>query len=220
MTKSIFNLSYPQLSIKDTTATFPVHRIYCVGQNYAAHSLEMGGDPIRNTPFFFSKPADAACQLDRLPWPTKTNNLHHEVELVVALGQGGKTIFGYGVGVDLTRRDLQAEAKQAGRPWDTSKGFDFSAPISQLMTTEQWRPEAHKSISLSVNGVLKQQATLAQLIWNIPELLKELSTFYTLTEGDLIFTGTPAGVSKLSPGDTVHASIEGLPELIFNLDKL
>ncbi len=219
MTSPIFKLQYPQLSITGSSATFPVHRIYCVGQNYAAHTIEMGGDPKRNTPFFFSKPADAACQQALLPWPTRTNNLHHEVELVVAMGQGGKSIFGYGVGVDLTRRDLQAEAKQAGRPWDTAKGFDFSAPMSKIMTTKQWQPEDQKSISLSVNGTVKQQATLAQLIWKIPELIKELSSFYTLAEGDLIFTGTPAGVSALSPGDTVHASIEGLPELTFKLEN-
>ena len=218
MTKPIFKLQYPLLSISGSMDEFPVHRIYCVGQNYAAHTVEMGGDPSRDAPFFFSKPADAACQQQHLPWPTRTNNLHHEVELVVAIGQGG-SIFGYAVGVDLTRRDLQAEAKQSGRPWDTAKGFDYSAPVSKLVRAESWQFDDQKTISLTVNGLTKQKATLAQLIWKVPELIVELSSYYALSEGDLIFTGTPAGVGALSPGDTVHASIEGLPDLRFTMDS-
>ena len=228
MTKSIFTLQYPQLSISGCAETFPIHRIYCVGQNYAAHTIEMGGDPDRESPFFFSKPADAIIEHDNIPWPGKTQNLHHEVELVVALGKGGKNlsleeaddcVFGYAVGVDLTRRDLQTKAKQAGRPWDTAKGFDFSAPIGQLLSAKEWGPLDKKEISLSVNGQLKQQATLEQLIWNVPELLKELSIYYTLTAGDLVFTGTPEGVGKINPDDKVIASIDGLPDLIFTLDN-
>jgi len=226
MTKPIFNLAYPELAISNSDNTFPVHRIYCVGQNYAAHTLEMGGDPDRNTPFFFSKPADAACQLHQLPWPSKTNNLQHEVELVVAIGKSGKeftyqeakdAIFGYTVGVDLTRRDLQAEAKRNGRPWDTSKGFDLSAPVSELVPADNWPLDDTNKISLSVNGKIRQQSSLAHLIWKVPELIMELSLFYMLTEGDLIFTGTPAGVGALSEGDFVKASIEGLPDLSFKI---
>ncbi len=228
MTQAIFNLKYPSLSILNSDKIFPVHRIYCVGQNYAAHTIEMGGDPSRDAPFFFSKPADAVSQNKNLPWPPRTENLHHEVELVVAIGRSGKnlnlveaenSIFGYGVGVDLTRRDLQAIAKKSGRPWDTAKGFDHSAPISSIVPTKNWKLEKNKSISLSVNNKIRQQATLEQLIWNIPELISELSSLYTLSEGDLIFTGTPAGVSALTAGDTVQASIEGLPDLIFTMEK-
>ncbi len=229
MTQTIFNLKYPSLSILNSDKTFPIHRIYCVGQNYAAHTVEMGGDPSRDAPFFFSKPADAASQDKNLPWPPRTENLHHEVELVVAIGRSGKnlnlveaenSIFGYGVGVDLTRRDLQAIAKKSGRPWDTAKGFDYSAPLSSLVPVKDWTINGNKSISLSVNNEIRQQATLEQLIWNIPELISELSSLYTLSEGDLIFTGTPAGVSALTAGDTVEASIEGLPDLIFTMEKL
>ncbi len=226
MTHPIFNLSYPELVISNSDTTFPVHRIYCVGQNYAAHTIEMGGNPERNSPFFFSKPADAACQTRQLPWPSKTENLHHEVELVVAIGKEGKElsldeakdlIFGYAIGVDLTRRDLQTTAKNHGRPWDTAKGFDYSAPIGHLMSAEYWQPDEDKDISISINGKIRQQATLAQLIWKIPELLMELSLYYKLSEGDLVFTGTPAGVSSLSPGDVILATIDGLPDLSFKI---
>lgn len=226
MSKPIFTLNYPELRISGSNNTFPVHRIYCVGQNYAAHTIEMGGDPNRDAPFFFSKPANAACQLSKLPWPSKTENLHYEAELVVAIGKSGsdlslkeaeECIYAYTVGVDLTRRDLQAEAKSKGRPWDTSKGFDFSAPVAALMPAKQWQPDDNNEIKLSVNDDIKQQATLSQLIWKIPELIRELSMFYHLSEGDLIFTGTPAGVGKLSAGDQIHASVEGLPELSFKI---
>ncbi len=228
MSKPIFTLIYPELIISGDSKTFPVHRIYCVGQNYAAHTIEMGGDPNRDMPFFFTKPADAACQLSELPWPSKTDNLHYEVELVVAIGKSGThlsleeaeaCIYAYTVGVDLTRRDLQAVAKSSGRPWDTSKGFDFSAPVADLIPATQWTPEESKEILLSLNGEVKQRATLSQLIWKIPELIRELSMFYNLSEGDLIFTGTPAGVGKLSAGDHVQASVEGLPELSFTIGK-
>jgi len=229
MTKPLFNLNYPSLSIRGTSDCFPIHRIYCVGQNYAAHTVEMGGDPKRDKPFFFSKPADAACQQQQLPWPTRTNNLHHEVELVVAINRGGmdlsveqatNSIFGYGVGVDLTRRDLQAAAKQSGRPWDTAKGFDFSAPIGQLEKATNWQVDDEKIIALSVNGIVKQQSTLSHLIWKVPELIAELSTYYNLCQGDLVYTGTPAGVGALLAGDSVKASIDGLPELAFSLDNI
>ena len=227
MANTIFNLKYPELSIRGSANTFPIHRIYCVGQNYAAHTIEMGGDPARDLPFFFSKPADAISEMETIPWPGKTNALHYEVELVVALSSGGKNltikqaqdcIFGFGVGVDLTRRDLQSKAKQSGRPWDTAKGFDYSAPVSELVRAEQWNIDDQRVISLSVNNTLKQKATLGQLIWKVPELLMELSNFYTLSEGDLVFTGTPDGVGALTSGDRVQASIDGLSELKFTMD--
>ena len=227
MTNSIFNLNYPELIISNSTDKFPVHRIYCVGQNYMAHTIEMGGNPNRDTPFFFSKPADAACQIDLIPWPQKTDCLHHEVELVVALKSGGTNInieqaksciYGYAVGVDLTRRDLQATAKTTGRPWDTAKGFDNSAPMGHIVAVEDWQFNSDTTISLSVNDIERQQSKLSQLIWTVPELLVELSTYYNLKAGDLIFTGTPAGVSALEISDEVKATIDGLPELIFSFE--
>lgn len=228
MANTVFNFQPNCLSILDEEATFPVHRIYCVGRNYAAHTLEMGGDPKKDAPFFFSKPADAACQLQQVPWPSRTNNLHHEVELVVAIGKAGSdlsleqaadSVYAYGVGVDLTRRDLQKAAKDKGRPWDTAKGFDYSAPMGPLVLADKWQFDGNKSIRLSVNSEVRQEATLEQLIWNIPELIKELSTYYSLAPGDLIFTGTPAGVSALCKGDRITASVEGLPELEFTLES-
>ena len=223
---SIFNLSYPEVSIRNTEESFPVHRIYCVGQNYADHAIEMGSDPDREQPFFFSKPADAITESDQLPWPSRTSNLHHEVELVVALSAGGSNlslgeakqcVFGYAVGVDLTKRDLQSEAKQKGRPWDVAKGFDLSAPISEIVPIKDWLFEGKKSIVLSVNDIERQSAVLGKLIWDIPELISELSTLYTLSKGDLIFTGTPAGVSMLNVGDVVSATVEGLTTLKFKI---
>ena len=226
MTKPIYRLIYPKVDIQGSKESFPVHRIYCVGQNYAAHTVEMGGDPDAEKPFFFSKPADAVTQLNQLPWPQNTNNLHHEVELVVALKKGGcnlsieeagNSIFGYAVGVDLTRRDLQSVAKQSGRPWDTAKGFDNSAPIGNLLEADDWQLNEDTIIQLEINGIIKQQSTLGHLIWKVPNLIKELSTYYRLTAGDLIFTGTPAGVSALNEGDIISASIDGLPQLKFKI---
>jgi len=226
MSNPVFNLHYPQLYITESKYSFPVRRVYCVGQNYSAHTIEMGGDPSRDAPFFFSKPADAICQLKTIPWPTRTANLHYEVELVIALGKAGinmtieqanESIYAYGVGVDLTRRDLQKQAKEKGRPWDTAKGFDFSAPIGQLVLADNWQIEENKTIKLLVNGIEKQTSSLGKLIWSVPELIKELSTYYSLQAGDLIFTGTPAGVGALLKGDIVQANIDGLPELSFTM---
>ena len=232
MTKPIFNLSYPNLKIEQSDERFPVHRIYCVGRNYRAHTIEMGGDPERDVPFFFSKPADAACQTTELPWPTKTNELHHEVELVVAIAevdygdneqltleQSEQCIFAYAVGVDLTRRDLQRAAKEKSRPWDTAKAFDFSAPLGNLVRASEWQPSSSSTIQLSINDEIKQQSNLDKLIWNIPELIKELSAYYRLQAGDLIFTGTPAGVGEIKIEDTVEAQIKGLPKLRFSFKK-
>lgn len=201
----------------------PVRRIFCVGQNYRAHAIEMGGDPAREAPFFFAKPADAlAADGASIPYPPMTAQLEHEVELVVALGAGGRDIpaeaapaliLGFGVGIDLTRRDLQAAAKKAGRPWDMAKGFDFSAPLGALLPAAQVDGMPRGAIGLAVNGAWRQSADLAEMIWRVPEIIAELSRFVALARGDLIFTGTPAGVGPLVPGDRVLARVEGLPEL-------
>jgi fumarylpyruvate hydrolase len=217
------------LEIAGLTLRFPVHRIYCVGRNYAEHTREMGGDPEREPPCFFSKPADAATQSAIVPWPPKTSDLHHEVELVVALGKGGADIpstaamdhvYGYAVGVDLTRRDLQAAAKRAGRPWDTAKGFDFSAPLSRVVPRSCCGHTLAGGIELAVDGVVRQRADLADMIWSVPEIIAELSTYFELQPGDLVFTGTPAGVGALQPGAHVRARIDGVGTLDFRMGEL
>jgi fumarylpyruvate hydrolase len=210
----------PTVTIAGTTDRFPVRRIFCVGQNYADHAREMGSDPDRQEPFFFSKPADAVvANGTTLPFPSQTEDLHHEVELVIALGAGGKnisvddaaaTIFGAGVGIDLTRRDLQAVAKKAGRPWDMAKGFDRSAPVAALTPGI---PATTGSIALTVDGETRQSGDLSMMIWSVPEIIATLSTFVELAPGDLIFTGTPAGVCAIQRGQTVRATIEGFDPL-------
>ncbi|MBS0334105.1 MAG: fumarylacetoacetate hydrolase family protein [Proteobacteria bacterium] len=203
---------------------FPVRRILCVGRNYAAHRREMGGDD-RDPPFFFAKPADAIVPPGRdVAYPAKTSNLHHEIELVVALKSGGANvpadkaldlIFGYAVGVDMTRRDLQNAAKDKGQPWDSSKGFDQSAPISAI---KPWTgPPPQGRISLSVNGQVKQDATVADMIWAVAEIVAEASKLWTLAPGDLIYTGTPEGVGPLARGDRVEGSVEGVGSLAFTI---
>jgi len=212
----------PAVDIIGSAARFPVHRIYCVGRNYAAHAREMGKDPQREPPFFFAKPADAIVRNDTtIPFPARTADLHHEIELVVAIGKAGANInlanaldhvFGYAVGLDLTRRDLQSEAKDKGRPWDTGKGFDRSAPISAITPAAQARIDNGK-IWLKVNGVQRQQGALADMIWSVPEIVAELSTLFELAPGDLIYTGTPAGVAALQPGDRLEGGVDGLETL-------
>lgn len=207
----------PTISIAGSTLRFPVRRIYCVGLNYADHAREMGNDPKRHPPFFFSKPADAVVGSGRrLPYPPKTADLHHEVELVVALGKGGANIaaadapsliFGYAVGIDLTRRDLQAEAKKAGRPWDMGKGFDHSAPIGALA---QGIPPAAGNISLSIDGKVRQAGDLKDMIWSVADIIASLSAFIEVAPGDLIFTGTPSGVGPIQRGETVRGVIAGV----------
>lgn len=208
---------------------FPVHRIYCVGRNFADHAREMGASvpasvAERGAPTFFMKPADAVVIDGRVPYPRGTQELHHEVELVVALGRDAPAgehargdamalVFGYGVGLDLTRRDLQAAAKAKGLPWDTAKGFDHSAPISALLPAEAVGALDALTISLDVNDQRRQQSMLDQLIWSVPEILHELSKLYALRAGDLVFMGTPAGVGPLQPGDTFHARIGDALEL-------
>ena len=207
---------------------FPVRRILCVGRNYAAHRREMGGDD-RDPPFFFAKPADAIVAPGKdVAYPPKTGNLHHEIELVVALKAGGKDVpvetaldlvFGYAVGVDMTRRDLQNAAKDKGQPWDASKGFDASAPISQI---KPWPKDGTGAapqgrIALSVNGQSRQDATVADMIWNTAEIISEASQLWTLAPGDLIYTGTPEGVGPLVRGDAVTGEVEGVGKLSFKV---
>jgi fumarylpyruvate hydrolase len=209
-------IAAPSIAIAGSRRRFPIRRIFCVGQNYADHAREMGSDPERQPPFFFTKPADAAVDSGlTLPFPPRTNALHHEVELVIALGAGGKDvpsaaapamIFGYAAGIDLTRRDLQAEAKKAGRPWDMAKGFDHSAPIGAL--TPGLPPPAG-AITLTVDGNLRQGGDLKDMIWSVADIIAILSTYVTVSAGDLIFTGTPAGVGPIRRGESVRGTILG-----------
>ncbi len=213
----------PALPIFDEAALFPVRRILCVGRNYAAHRREMGGDD-RDPPFFFSKPADAVVSDGRVPFPSRSQDLHHEIELVVALGGGGESltaeralslVFGYATGVDLTRRDLQAAAKAKGQPWDAAKGFDASAPISPI---RRWDgPPPSGAIRLWVNDSLRQEGEIADMIWGIAEIIAEASNLWRLAPGDLIFTGTPEGVGPLRVGDMVRGEIESVGALTFTI---
>ena len=217
----------PRIPVVDSSGaslgTFPVRRIYCVGRNFADHAREMGATAPaskaeRGTPVFFMKPADAIVVDGVVPYPPGTSDLHHEVELVVALGAdapagelavaaASSLVFGYGVGLDLTRRDLQAAAKAKGLPWDTGKGFDHSAPVSTLLPAGELGALDALPITLEINGQRRQASTLDQLIWDVPEILHELSKLYALRAGDLVFMGTPAGVAALQPGDTFDARL-------------
>jgi len=213
----------PAIPVIGQQAQFPVRRIYCVGRNYAAHAREMGKDPDREPPFFFMKPADAIVPGGGdVQYPPGTSDLHHEIEMVVALHRGGRNIapanalehvFGYAVGLDLTRRDLQGEAKKMGRPWDFGKSFDQSAPITAIYPVSTYGHHETGRISLHVNGELRQQGDLAEMIWSVPETIAYLSEYYRLEPGDLIFTGTPAGVGAVGPGDKLLGKVEGLAEL-------
>jgi fumarylpyruvate hydrolase len=217
----------PSLPINGSSERFPVHRIYCVGRNYADHAREMGGNPEREPPFFFAKPADAIIETGgQVPYPPRTENLHHEIELVVAIGREGRNIpleeanayiFGYAVGNDLTRRDLQFKSRDAGRPWDTAKGFDHSAPITAIHPIEETDVLERGEIWLTVNDEKRQTSNLDQMIWSVPEIIVELSQLYTLKPGDLIFTGTPSGVGPLLPGDEVEGGVELLGTLQFTV---
>lgn len=210
----------PSVAVSGSNSRFPVRRVFCVGRNYASHAREMGSDPNREPPFFFSKPADAVVPASgAVPYPPSTDDLHHEVELVVALGAGGANIapataldlvWGYGVGLDLTRRDLQAVAKDSGRPWDMAKGFDASAPCSALHPVSEVGHPAKGRIWLEVNGALRQEGNLNELIWPIADVIAYLSRFVTLAPGDLIYSGTPSGVAALQPGDRVRGGVEGV----------
>lgn len=211
------------IPIADSHEVFPVHRIYCVGRNYVDHAKEMGGTG-REAPFFFMKPADAVLPIasgtvGEMRYPPKTTELHHEIELVIAIGTGGADIktanamnhvWGYAVGLDMTRRDLQAEAKKQGRPWTTAKGFDQSAPISSIYPIARTGPMKKGAIYLEVNEHRRQNSNVDQMIWTIPETIEILSQYFELLPGDLIFTGTPAGVASVARGDLLQGGIEGL----------
>ena len=217
----------PALPVAGSADLFPVRRVYCVGRNYAAHAREMGGDPTREPPFFFMKPADAllpvpAGETLELPYPPKTANYHFEIEMVAALGQGGRDIpveaaldhvYGYAVGLDMTRRDLQDEAKQLRRPWDLGKAADFSGPVGSIHPAERVGHPARGTISLSVDGVTKQTGDLADMIWSVAEQVSYLSGYFQLEPGDVIFSGTPDGVGPVERGQTMVGAIEGLGEI-------
>lgn len=216
----------PSVAVVGSAARFAIRRIYCVGRNYEDHAVEMGHAG-REPPFFFMKPADAVVPADAgqtvvMPYPSLTHNLHHEVELVVAIGVGGsqiaaadaaKHIYGYAVGLDMTRRDLQADMKKQGRPWCIAKGFDASAPIGPITPAAQAGDMVQAGIQLQVNGAERQSSQISKLIWNIAETIEQLSQAWTLQAGDLIFTGTPAGVSAVVRGDSLLARVDGLESL-------
>ena len=225
MSALLFDLpARPAVPVEGEAAGFPVRRILCVGRNYAAHRREMGGDD-RDPPFFFAKPADAVAPPGAaVPYPPMTADLHHEIELVAALGKGGadvspaqalELVLGYAVGVDLTRRDLQSAARAKGQPWDAAKGFDASAPISAIRRWSGAPPQGR--IQLSVNRQVRQDASVADMIWNVAEIVAEASKLWRLEAGDLIYTGTPEGVGPLVRGDRVEGEVEGVGRLAFQV---
>jgi fumarylpyruvate hydrolase len=213
----------PSLPVTGRDEVIPIRRIYCVGRNYAAHIVEMGSDPDREPPFFFAKPADAiVAGGGKIPYPPLTEDLQHEMELVVVLGSGGRDIpveqaldhvFGYAAGLDMTRRDLQAEAKKTGRPWDMGKGFDYSAPCSPVRPASEIGHPAEGAIWLKVNGTTRQSGDLNQQIWKVEEAIAYLSRFVALAAGDLIFTGTPAGVGRVVRGDRLEGHIDRVGDI-------
>lgn len=213
----------PSLPVVGSNDVYPVGRIYCVGRNYAEHAREMGHDPDREPPFFFMKPANAIVPNGAsIPYPQATRDLHHEIELVVALRKGGANIevgqaldhvWGYGVGLDMTRRDLQGEAKKMGRPWEMGKSFDNSAPCTALLPAAKIGHPAKGAIWLKVNGTITQKGDLADMIWNVPETISYLSGLVTLQSGDLIYSGTPAGVGPVKAGDKLEGHVDGVGDL-------
>mmetsp|Transcript_1480 Transcript_1480/g.1557 ORF Transcript_1480/g.1557 Transcript_1480/m.1557 type:complete len:241 (-) Transcript_1480:228-950(-) len=227
----IFNVPTPTLSIVGSELRFPVRRVYCVAQNYSEHVIEMGKNPERESPFFFTKPADAIVDCStpkQVRLPPHSKQVDWECEVVVAIGRGGSFIppekadthiFGYAMGVDLTARDLQKIAKAAGRPWDLAKGFDFSAPIGKIARKDSFGPIDEQNIMLSVNGVLKQSSSVDKMIWSIPLILSHLSSMIHVREGDLIFTGTPHGIGALKDGDKILCCGDGLPSCEFSIQS-
>jgi fumarylpyruvate hydrolase len=213
----------PSVPVAGTDLEFPVHRIYCVGRNYAEHAREMGFEPDREAPFFFSKPADAVVQNGAtIPFALATRNLHHEIELVVAIGRAGvnvtreaalELVYGYAVGIDLTRRDLQLAAREQGRPWDAGKGFDDSAPVSAIHRSSEIGHPSRGAIWLTVNEETRQSADLDRLLWPVPDIIVQLSNLFALKPGDLIYTGTPAGVGPILPGDRLRGGVAGVDEI-------
>jgi fumarylpyruvate hydrolase len=217
----------PSLAVRGSDRRFPVHRIYCVGRNYAAHAIEMGHDPDREPPFFFQKNPDTLLPSGSdFPYPDKSEDVHFELELVVALESGGRDIsperaldcvFGYAVGLDMTRRDLQGQAKKMGRPWEVGKAFDFSAPCSEVAPADSIGHPDAGTVWLEVNGELRQNGDLNQMIWKVPEIIAYLSGLFTLAPGDLIYSGTPAGVGATVRGDTLRGGVDGVGELEINV---
>jgi 2-keto-4-pentenoate hydratase/2-oxohepta-3-ene-1,7-dioic acid hydratase in catechol pathway len=225
--KTVFNLPQTTIPIAGSDQSFPVRRIYCIGRNYAAHALEMGSDPTREPPFFFQKPTDAIQVIMpgktvNHPYPPLTRNYHYEVELVAALKSGGKNIkakdalkhvYGYGVGLDMTRRDLQSQMKDQKKPWEIGKGFDYGAPVGPIFPVAKVGHPSKGAISLSVNGEVKQNADLSQMTWSVAEQIEKLSEAFELKAGDIILTGTPENVGAVEKGDTMVAKIKGFPDL-------
>lgn len=210
------------LPVDGNTAFFPVRRVYCVGRNYADHAIEMGHDPNREPPFFFQKNPQNLLVNEDFPYPPLSSDVHFEVECIVALKGGGKDIsldaaqaliYGYGVGIDFTRRDLQAQLKKQGRSWEAAKAFEYSAPVSAIVPAERIGHPASGRIYLDRNGARAQDGNLSQMIWNVPEIIAELSKFFELAAGDIIMTGTPAGVGAVVPGDRIDCGIEGIATL-------
>lgn len=211
------------LKVRDTEDLFPVHRIYCVGRNYAAHAVEMGHDPDKEPPFFFQKNPDNLLPAGQdFPYPPKSDDVHHEIEMVVALKSGGENIpveqalncvYGYGVALDMTRRDLQAKMKEQGRPWEIGKAFEHSAPCSQLMPAETIGHPQQGAIWLKVNGEVTQQGDINQMIWKVAEMISTLSELFSLQAGDIIMTGTPSGVGPVKRGDRLHGHVDGVGDL-------
>ncbi len=214
----------PSIEVAGSAARFPVHRIYCVGRNYAEHVREIGADE-REPPFFFSKPADNETLVENggeFPYPAQSENVHYEIELVVAIGDGGRDIpaaealehvYGYAVGIDMTRRDLQGVAKKMGRPWEVGKGFDYAAPCSAIRPVSEVGHPSEGAIWLDVNGEARQRGDLSHQIWSVPETIAHLSGLFALVPGDLIYTGTPAGVGPVKPGDVMHGGIDRIGEI-------
>ncbi|MGB1024589.1 MAG: fumarylacetoacetate hydrolase family protein [Paracoccaceae bacterium] len=213
--------SHPMIPVEGE-GVFPVRRVYCIGRNYAAHAIEMGHDPDREPPFFFQKNPDSLDASGEMPYPVGTSDLHHEIEMMVALKSGGRDIaledalshvWGYGVALDMTRRDLQGEAKKLGRPWEIGKSFEHSAPISPLLPVSKVGHPSTGEITLHVNGALRQEGDLAQMIWKTPEIIRYLSQYFELAAGDVILTGTPAGVGPVARGDVMEGKVAGLGTL-------
>ncbi len=224
MTQYVIDLPTPaSLPVRGSDARFPARRVYCVGRNYAAHTIEMGGDPDREEPFFFQKnPDDLLTDGADFPYPDKSSDVHHEIEMSVALAKGGRNIplesaldhvWGYGVALDMTRRDLQAACKKAGRPWEIGKAFAHSAPASELVAASEIGHPAEGAIWLKVNGEVRQEGDLNHMIWKVPEMIAYLSGLFTLAPGDIILSGTPAGVGPVARGDELEGHVDGVGDL-------